>query len=530
MPARVGALTMLRSHRWVLPALLALAVVLVYSPSLPGDLLNLDDPWLIRDNTLLRGDGLRGLLAIWTDFSRGTRLALGAEYLPLRDTSHWLELHTFGLLPQAMRTVQLALYVAAVLAFRGALRRALGAGTWAEVAAWLFALHPLHVESVAWLAGRKDVLALLFVGLALYAYAGQGRHRTVSVPVLLACATLSKSMSIAAVGLLPVMDLMARRRASWRVLAVSVIAVASLLPLHLHVGSVVGMTTPPPGGSRWTAAATMGPVWLRYMLTSVWAADASIVREVTTRTGWDSIALGGWVAVLVTLGACLWAWRRHGRVMPMAGWLWFFVPLAPVSQVLISLQNRMADRYLFLSLMAPCLMMGWVAERFPKRGWLLVAPWGLLWSLHTVHRAVLFSDSVLVFDDATRKTTWAAMPPYQLAQAWEERGETALAKAAYQEALRRAPGSEEVARRSTNNLARLLVRQGELAEARFWLSRGAQLWPDDAKVAGNLAEVLALQGQHEQARSMCADLLRRFPEYTWGVENCTRRYGPDLRR
>jgi hypothetical protein len=108
--------------------------------------------------------------------------------LPLRDTSHWLEVRTFGLVPQAMRAAQLALYAGGVLAFRGALRRCLGPGAWAEATAWLFALHPLHVESVAWLAGRKVVLGLLFVGAALYVYTGQTRHRIATVPALLMCA------------------------------------------------------------------------------------------------------------------------------------------------------------------------------------------------------------------------------------------------------------------------------------------------------------------------------------------------------
>ncbi|MCH2109373.1 MAG: hypothetical protein MK135_08585, partial [Polyangiaceae bacterium] len=187
--------------------ILILLLVLVYLPSIFGGYLIYDDPVLITENVILQQPGIETLKKILFDFSYKTRLTLGAEYLPVRDLTHWVELQLFGLNAQLMRINQLFVYGVAVLLFRSALLRALGVGIVAEVAAWAFAFHPVHPESVAWLAGRKDVLALFFVALALFLYAGKGRRVLLAVPLVLSAAVFSKSMSVAAVALLPAMDL-----------------------------------------------------------------------------------------------------------------------------------------------------------------------------------------------------------------------------------------------------------------------------------------------------------------------------------
>src|SRR5205809_908914 len=109
----------------LLGTLLAGALLAVYGLSLGGGFLNYDDPWLIRDNPVLRDARPAALATIWTDLGERTRMALGAEYLPLRDMSLWIEARVHGLDPRALRVTNLLLYVAAALAMRAYLRRAL---------------------------------------------------------------------------------------------------------------------------------------------------------------------------------------------------------------------------------------------------------------------------------------------------------------------------------------------------------------------------------------------------------------------
>src|SRR5262245_37535881 len=98
-----------RGERWR-PALLALAVVAVYAASLRGGFLNYDDGWLVGENPVLQRPAMSALGAVWTARDLETRLALGAEYLPVRDTVAWAELRLFGPWAPGLRTGQLALY------------------------------------------------------------------------------------------------------------------------------------------------------------------------------------------------------------------------------------------------------------------------------------------------------------------------------------------------------------------------------------------------------------------------------------
>src|SRR5207247_3903146 len=109
-----------------------------------------------------------------------------------------------------LRAVSLFLYLAAAFLIRAYLRRALPDPAVAELAAWLFALHPVHAESVAWLAGQKDLVALVLVAAALLLYAG--RRALWAVPLLMLAAMFGKSVAVAAPLLLPLHDFLVRRR------------------------------------------------------------------------------------------------------------------------------------------------------------------------------------------------------------------------------------------------------------------------------------------------------------------------------
>lgn len=492
-------------------ALLVALTAAAYSPILGAGFLNFDDPWLIEDNPYYAPDAWRTPWVAFVDLSRDTRFALGAEYLPLRDLLGWLQSRAFGLWAPGMHCVSVALYAAALLLLRGSLLRTFGAGLGVELATLLFALHPVHVESVAWLAGQKDVLAMLFVCGALFVHAHHGPARPAAVALLLLGAGLSKSMSVGAIVLLAAQDLVKRRRLDARLYAACGVVLAAVLTLHVYVGSMVGIWALPAGGSRYTALISMGPVWLRYLALAFAPLHNSIAYDVPDRMRWDLPALAGYVVLLGWLASAL-AYARRGRARPLYAFLWFFGPLLPVSQVLAPLQNRMADRYLWLSVLAACLVYAWALEAAAARaaprargaltyglGGALVAGSFAL----TLMRSVVFSDSLLLFSDGTRKTEHSTDAPLQLGDALEKHGRPEQACVAYREVLARAPeGPVRDARRASNALARILAKQGRLDEAEQVLRKARARFPDDPTVQGNLVKVLRGQGHFAEAEQL----------------------------
>jgi protein O-mannosyl-transferase len=511
---------------WLAPLGLALVVIAVYAASLRGGFLNYDDDWLIENNPIFRrADALR---AIWTDLGAETRQQLGAEYLPVRDTLMWLEVRLCGLSPHALRAVSLLLYLAALLLLRRYLRATLAdvpAGARpppavAELAVFLFAVHPVHVESVAWLAGQKDLCALVLAAAALLLYA-RGRAPW-AVPLLVLLAALGKGVAVAVPLLLLAHDWLTRRRPGWTALG-ALVAAAIALVVHLRVGRMVGMLAPWPGGGRMATAATMGPIWLRYLVESFVPVGLSIRHEVAIHGATD---LWAWAAYLplVALAAAAVAAARRGRRLPAFALAWFIVPLLPTSQVLAPLQNVMADRYLLLAVLGPCLALAALGRWRP--GLLVVASVVAVFGALTVARAGVFTGSVPLWTDAVAREPASARAHYQLGMALRQANRPVEAEAAFRRALAVAAAGDDIGRRAANNLAALLASSGRLQEAQAVLRDAVARFPDDPRALGNLAEVTARLGQEAEARRLFETLRRRFPRYLPGERNFERHFHP----
>jgi hypothetical protein len=492
------------------PWLLAMVVVLVYLPSVPGDFLVYDDLWLIELNRVLHANWPEAFRAIFSDLSLPTRLSLGAEYLPLRDVSYFVDVRWFGFGPAAMRLEQISLYVAAVLLLRSALVACLPSRITAEVASWCFALHPVHVESVAWIAGRKDVLALLFLAAALRAYELRGSMRWAVVP-LLACAHFSKSMTVIAAGLLVAQDLLAHRRPQWGIVSASGVIAALSLSVHQIVGSRVGMSGGLLSGGSWSAFSTMGGVWLAYLKVLLWPPALALVHEVPRLDTLRAVSCLGWL-VFASGGVFGVLRLRRGKPGPLGTWLWAVLPLVPVSQVLFPLQNIMADRYLWLSTLAMGLGLAWFWQAHRVGPAVVTGVLGVL-LVGSTWRAAQFGDGTLLFSRETR-ITQGSLAPYLLGKTLERQADTLGAEAAYRQSFER-PCEPlcEPARRSSNDLARLVTAAGHADLAEPILREAIRRFPNDPDAHFNLVKVLYRIGKTEEARAVYDQSAARFPLY-----------------
>ncbi|MCH2110377.1 MAG: hypothetical protein MK135_13730, partial [Polyangiaceae bacterium] len=318
------------------------------------------------------------------------------------------------------------------------------------------------------------------------------------------------------------MDLLAKRRPRWGVLLFTVGCAFGALAVHLYVGELVSMTAQPLGGSRLASFMTMGTVLLRYLVLLVSPLGLSVTHDVVPLQQWTPLALFGWLLFLgLGVSAVFFLMlKKSGRFLSV--WIWCFAPLLPVSQFLVPLQNVMTDRYLFLSAMAPALVLGFIAERQGSLAKFAVASVLLVWAGFSSLRGWMFSDSELLFNDALAQTQYSPIPPYQLGMLADGRGDKRNTEKFFRMAINRNQLAlaqdllpHTAARRASNNLARLLVSEGRLGEAVQVLELARQDWPSDSKLAGNLLQVLMRQERRDEAEVLCLLRMKNgFPQST----------------
>lgn len=512
-----------RDARWM-PLALTLAIVAVYAPSLTAPFLSYDDPWLVTGNPVLRDASAAALRSIWTGFGLDTRMVLGAEYLPVRDTFSWLVARVAGVSPLPHRAAQLGVYLAAALLVRAWLRQVLPARPRvAEATAWLFALHPAHVSSVAWVAGTKDALSLLFLALALHTHARSARDRPAPAALFTALACLSKGTSVIAPALLVASDLLARRRVAWRAVAASGVVALASLAAQLSVGRVVHMIAEPLGDGFAQRVASMAPVALRYVQVALLLEPPCIAREVAPRAATDPVALASLAVIVAVTAAAARLWRR-GHRLPLIAVALFAAGLAPVSQVLAPLQNRMADRYLLVAALGPCLAVAAILDRVAWRRALtaatLLAAAGL-----SVRHAAQFGDEPWLWSDAMARTR-GPLAPYQLAHLLRARGDLPGTERMLREALARDGMRTPASASAATNLSQLLAVSGRSDEAISLLRRAIVASPGNPRARYNLATLLHHRGEVAEARAVLLAVVMRFPDYPRARAAWSQWYGP----
>ncbi len=503
-----------------LRALLVVVLFLVaYVPVLNAGFIWDDDAYVSQNLTLRSVEGLR---QIW--------LEPGAtpQYYPLVFTSFWLEYHAWGLSPRGYHAINVLLHgICALLVWRLLARLAVP-GAW--LAAAIFALHPVHVESVAWVTERKNVLSGVFylsAMLALLRFAGATRdddceaqnppldwrwYGLASLSFL--AALLSKSVTAS----LPAAFLVIQW---WRRGRLPPHLVLSMIPLFV-VGATAGLATVwletelvgAKGGewslSAWERLLVAGRALWFYAAKLVWPLDLAFVYPRWKIDGgqlWQSLFPLGVVGVAVLL----W-WRRTGWGRgPFAGFLLFCGTLFPALGFLDVFPHRfsyVADHFQYLAslgLLIPlAVVLEWALRFIPAKSRVgLRAALLMLLALLTFMQARIYQEPELLWRDTLDKNPESYLANSHMGTIHSERGESRAALAYYREAHRIKPHDPP----ALNNLAWLLataddasVRDGVAAVP--LAEEAADL--TDHKVAvilDTLAASYASAGQYEKAYS-----------------------------
>ncbi len=537
-------------------ALVALTIA-VYAAVRHFDFVPVDDPLYVSENPHLIG----GLT--WANVSWAFTSQWAGYWIPFVWLSYMFEVTCAGVDPGVMHMTNVVLHaVNAVLVFVW-LRKMTGSMWRSAFVAALFAVHPLHVESVAWITERKDVLSTLFLLLALVAYASWVRHRSTTrflmLCTLFIAGLLAKPMLVTLPIVMLLLDVWPLGRVTfaadqwreWRRLtqekllffgltiagaAIAVVeqrnggALASLstIPLHLRIENAV-----------------VSCVW--YLVKTVWPTNLIVIYEYPASIpAWKVIG-----AALVLIGITVAAFRtRRQRPYFLVGWLWYVVTLLPVIGVVQVGLQPMADRFTYVPLIGifvivawgvPDLIAGWSSARRVLAASAIAVTMALgvvahaqvqywqdgstLWghalevtkgvdsyrahielgtTLRDQHRT---DEAIASFSEAVRVKPDAAEGHYDLAQVLATRGSLDDAITQYTDALRLDPRLPEV----QNNLGTLLANQHRFEEAVVHFRAAVDLKPDFDGARMNLALALVRVGRVADAVTELTNLLARNP-------------------
>lgn len=458
--------------------LIATLVAWAFLPALNNGFVTYDDPDYVTKNTRIQ-EGLSLSSIIWA-FDPATRVS--ANWHPLTLLSHMLDCELFGLKPFGHHLTSLILHVAnSVLLF--VLLRGMTGTLWCSlaVAAW-FGVHPAHVESVAWVAERKDVLSGLFFMLTLLAYhkyvkckaEASSQTRTFYFLALAAftLGLLAKPMLVTLPFVLLLLDY-------WPLQRVSLVSLRSLLrekaPFFALtiVSCVITYSVQKQGG----AMAAIEPIpftdrvsnavvsYLRYVGTLVWPTDLLVFHPFQKSWPLSLVVL----AILFVVGVSLapvW-WGRQSGYWPV-GWFWFLGTLVPVIGLVQVGAQSIADRYTYLPSIGLFIVLVWGADEI-RRQWrvpgLAVGAMGAAAAVACIvatrHQVEVWQDGETLFRRVLAKYADHYYPHFAL-------GVTLVEKRRFQEgimALQRARELNPKFVLSYLNLAAALLAEGKAKEA-----------------------------------------------------------------
>jgi protein O-mannosyl-transferase len=510
--------------RWAL-VLVALAVV-AYLPALGAGFIWDDNLYVTGNADLRSADGLR---IIWTE------PLSSPQYYPLVFTSFWLEYQLFGPDPRVFHLTNVLLHaLSAVVLWRLLVRLAVP-GAW--LAAAVFAVHPVHVESVAWVTERKNVLSGLFYLTAfrvllepmLADRAGASRAGAwIAGTLLFVAALLSKTVTASLPAALLLVVWWKRglsARDLLRVAPLFALGIASGLGTAWLERSHVGASGPEWDLSFWQRGLIAGRALWFYLGKLVWPHPLVFIYprwEVDAGVWWQWLFP---LAALGTVAALALAAARLGRA-PVVAALLFAGTLFPALgfvNIYPMLFSFVADHFQYLASIAPIAGGVALAAGATRRlagparsalAALLVAALGGL----TMAQARTYESLEILYKDTLAKNPGAWLAHNNLGRIYAARGETAAALAEFEETLRLHPGYAE----GHNNLAVALERVGRADEAIANYTEAVRLYPEYADANYNLARLLAQHGRADEAIARYQRSIRTRPGFAPARSNLGR--------
>jgi len=553
-----------RALAWGLPLLLTGMVAATYGRVAGYPFVDMDDQFYVFGNFAvsegLTFDGIRW--AFTTVYA--------ANWHPLTWLSHMLDVSLFGMNAGRHHLVNVLFHLLNSLFLFGVLRKMTGRTWESGMVAALFAVHPLHVESVAWISERKDVLSAFFFLLSLWAYARYcerpGALRYAAVLLAFALGLLAKPMLVTLPFVLLLLDhwplgrLVHSRAPSAdpgpprtpiglsrafleKIPLLLLSALSCAITLRAQAGTVATLDYLP----LWARSENALLSYAGYLWKAVWPSGLAVFHPFPRLAHLHPKAAGAGLFLLGVTAAAAWQVRR--RPYLAVGWFWYLGMLLPVIGLVQVGMQAMADRYTYLPLIGPFLAVvrgfGELAGRWriPKAAVALAAGgWLAALSVCAWIQVGTWKDSVSLFRHALRVTgdNWMAHESLGLDSLRAGRTEEALAH--FREVVRIAPGYSERQYAVYRSLSRPekieadandllaekrkamahdsdvlnwaglnLAGKGRIELAAHFFRQAVRIHPDAAESHYNLAVALGRLGKKEEAIPHFREALRIPP-------------------
>jgi Flp pilus assembly protein TadD len=507
------------SRTRLIALLLAFGTLLVFLPAGRFSFINYDDGDYVSENSFIKN----GLNA--TDIHWAFTAYFSGNWHPLTWMSHMLDCELFGMNAGAHHFVNVlwhSLNVALLFIWLSRLTGKMGPS--AFIAA-LFAWHPLHVESVAWVAERKDVLSTFFALLTLLAYTHYVQEKRRGflwlALVCFALGLMSKPMLVT----LPFVLLLLDYWPLQRLFPFRAAVLVEKLPFFVltAVSCAVTFLAQRQGEAVMPLQMVTLPHRLQNALMAVLGyleklfvpVNLSVIYPMPKHvSAWE---LGLAAAVLIGISALAWRWRRQ-RPYFLMGWLWFLGTLVPVIGLVQVGVQALADRYMYIPsigcFIALVFLLAEVAERVetPRvimTGFATVICVACI--LGTEHQLQFWRDSETLFRHAIAVTGDNEVAHLNLGTALASAGRSEEALPEFREALRLNPGWHQL----HNNVANILDMEGHLAEAAAEYRQAIQLDPRIPYQHNSLGMTLVELGQYPEALAEFSEAERLDPTYPW---------------
>jgi tetratricopeptide (TPR) repeat protein len=452
---------------------------------------------------------------------------------PLTWLSHMLDVEIYGMDPGRHHLTNLLLHIASSLLLFLIFHRMTGALWSSAFVAMLFALHPLNVESVAWISERKNVLSTFFWMLTLWAYAYYTRKpnmvRYTSVMVAFTLGLLAKPMLVTLPFTLLLLDYWPLKRITLhppelRRLNAAIRLILEKLPLLILSLLSVYMSVASLGEAGNVASIESVPLKLRienafvsyleYIGKLIWPTNLAVFYPYPDHIpGWQVL---GALIILVGISICVFKSLRKNPYLGV-GWLWYLGTLIPVIGLIqAGLWPAIADRWTYVPLIGFFVMLAWgipqLVNRWQHKSIILVSGTSVLLIILTIttyNQIGHWRDSAALFKHAIKSVGSNAVAHNNLGDAFSEQNKLDTAIKHYFIAL-------DINPRSTlayNNLGNAFAKQGKPTEAIRYYSEALQINPAFDVARLNLGNTLLKQGKNKQAAAYFYETLSINPNF-----------------